>query len=114
MFSQHLYAGPVAASSLRQRFLDSSSGVLDELNKLLLDSPAPIDPTTGAQIAQTLRAIREGAVTYALDRIAQDAANMEMYLTSSEAYGPDGNLRNFVLGSRIEDLQRRFASATEE
>ena len=114
MLSQQLFAKPAAPGALRQRFVRSSSGVLEELKKLLLDSPIPIEPSTGVQIAQTLRAIREGAATYALDRIAQDAANMEMYLTSSEAYGPDGDLRNFVLSSRIEDLQRRFASATEE
>jgi hypothetical protein len=100
--------------SLRQRFLSSSSGALAQLKQLLIDSPSPIEPNTGAQIAQMLRAIREGASTHALDRIARIAANIEIYLTSSEAYGPGGELRNFVLGTKIEELQKRFEQATTE
>jgi hypothetical protein len=108
------YAQSPPVKSLRQRFLSSSSGSLAELKRLLLESPAPIEPTTGTQIAQMLRAIREGASCYALDRIAQFAANIEMYLTSSEAYGPGSELRNFVLGSRIEELQKRFEEVLDE
>jgi hypothetical protein len=61
-----------------------------------------------------LRVIRDGALTYALDRITHVAANIEMYVTSSEAYGPGGELRNFVLGSQIEELQKRFEEASAE
>ena len=83
-------------------------------SRLLIESPAPIEPRVGAQIAQMLRAIREGASTYDLDRIARAAANIEMYLTSSEAYLPGNELRNFVLGTQIEELQKRFEEASAE
>jgi len=108
------YAQSSPPKSPRQRFLCNSSDALAELRRLLLESPAPIEPTTGTQIAQMLRALREGASTYALDPIAQFAANIELYLTSSEAYGPGSELRNFVLGSRIEELQKRFEDASAE
>jgi len=112
MLNHQPHARSLPPKSTRQRFLSSSLGALDELKRLLIDSPAPIEPTTGAQIAQMLRAIREGASTHALDRIAHLAANIEMYLTSSEAYGPGSELRNFVLGSQIEELQKRFVEAS--
>src|SRR5687767_7825794 len=84
MLNHQPYAGSAPPKAHRQRFLSSSSGALDELKRLVIGSPAPIEPTTGAQIAQMLRAIREGASSYSLDRIAHLAANIEVYLTSSE------------------------------
>jgi hypothetical protein len=114
MLNHQPYARSFLPESLRQNFLSSSYGALDQLKQLLNDSPAPIEPTTGVQIAQMLRAIREGASTYALDRIAHLAADIEVYLTSSEAYGPGGELRNLVLGSQIEELQQRFREAPAE
>jgi hypothetical protein len=112
MLNHQPYARSLPPKSLRQRFLSSSSGVLSELKQLLVGSRAPIEPATGAQIAQMLRAIREGASTHALDRIAHFIASIEMYLASSEAYGPGGELRNFVLGAQIERLQRYFEEAS--
>src|SRR5687767_13168041 len=114
MLNHQAYARSSAPKSPRQRFLSSSSGALDELKQLLIDAPAPIEPTTGTQIAQMLRAIREGASSYSLDQIAHLAASIEMYLTSSEAYGPGGELRNFVLGSQLEELQEHFEEASAE
>jgi hypothetical protein len=114
MLNHQAYANPPPAKSARQRFLSSSSDVLDELRQLLIDSSSPIEPAIGAQIAQMLRAIREGASSHFLDRIAHFSADIEMYLTSSEAYGPDGELRNFVLSSQIEELQKHFEEALAE
>jgi hypothetical protein len=114
MLNHQPFAQPPPPKSLRQRYLSSSSDVLGELKRLLIDAPAPIEPSVGAQIAQILAAIREGASTYAFDGIAHLAADLEMYLTSSQAYGPGGELRNFFLGSQIEELQKRFGEASAE
>ena len=114
MLNHQPYAERSPPTSLRQRYLTSSSAALGELKRLLIESPAPIEPPVGAQIAQMLRAIREGASTYALDRIAHISASIEMNLISSEAYGPGSELRNLVFGSQIEELQRHFEKASAE
>ena len=93
-----------AAQATRRRFMSSAVGSLTELKLLLRDMPHPIEAGTGAQIAQMLRAIREAASNFQMDAIAHSAANIEMYLLSCEFYGLSGELRNFVLGSRVEEL----------
>jgi hypothetical protein len=109
MLDRESHSSPGTAAPLRERFLRSSSRALGELKQLLMESPQPIEPSTGAQVAQMLRAIREGAAAHGLDRVARAAAPIEMYLTSSEAYGPGGELRNQVLASQIAELQKRFS-----
>ena len=99
------------ADAGKQKFLDSVYGVLCELQKLLLAATEPISPDTGAQIAQMLRAIREGASTHELDHIAHTTINIEMYLISGEPYGPNGALRNVVLRSRVQELLQQVADA---
>lgn len=101
---------PIAPLS-RQRFLSSVAGVLNELTGLLLSSADPIAADTGAQIAQLLRVIREGAAARDLEDIAHSAVNIETYLMSGEIYGAGGDGRNVVLGSMIKELMTRVADA---
>jgi len=111
MFDHPSSSAPTSTPSGKQRFLGSVSGVLRELKGLLDSSRDPIAPDTGAQLAQLLRAIREGASTHELDDIAHSTVPIERCLTSSELYGPDGNRRNVVLGSMIKELMTRVADA---
>lgn len=113
MLNHHEYGGAPAPQSSPQRFLASTAGTLSELKTLLIDPPCPIEAGTGAQIAQMLRAIREAAGTFGLDAISRSAARIETYLLSNEAYVAGGSLRNFVLGSQIDDLQDLVTEATE-
>src|SRR5690349_8721282 len=111
MLHQQQPATPTETQMSKQRFLDSVSGVLGELRELLLDSGEPIAPDTGAQIAQMLRAIREGASSHELDDIAHTSVPIELYLISGEPYGPGGERRNVVLASEIERLLAQVADA---
>jgi hypothetical protein len=111
MLHQQQPETPAATHLRKQRFLGSISGVLGELMELLLGSHEPIPPDTGAQIAQMLRAIREGASSHELDDIAHTTVHIETYLISGEPYGPGGDLRNVVLASTIERLLAQVADA---
>lgn len=111
MLDRPAHAAPAPLGPSKERLLSSVSGVLGELKQLLLSSRDPIAPDTGAQIAQMLRAIREGASIHALDDIAHCAIDIEMYLISREPYGPHGAMRNVVLSSQVDELIERVAVA---